>query len=219
MTWEELGEELLTFDKWGHFATARSQLSAMPWSGMPPHPVNLMVNFDVPVENYVPILIRAINELGRPSGLEGVVRALTKKNLNAAVEPLLGLFDDYTYTDDESLLWAVGNAVYTIAPREHLEACLRICGDSGFGMSRQHLIVHLSRFKKSEKVYEILISLLEDETVRGPALEALKRFGDIRAIPAIEGTPVREGDDFLYEQHQKKMALKKLNEKKAKLDM
>ena len=56
--------------------------------------------------------------------------------------------------------------------------------------------------------------LLDDESVRGPTLEALKRYGDIRAIPAIERTPVKDGDDGIYERHQKMMGLKKLNEKK-----
>ena len=46
------------------------------------------------------------------------------------------------------------------------------------------------------------------------ALEALKRYGDIRAIPAIDRTPVRDGDEGIYERHQKMVGLKKLNEKK-----
>ena len=103
------------------------------------------------------------------------------------------------------LLWAVGNVIYTISPRDHLDECILICRDSRLDYSRSRLIVlHLSRFKKSKEVFQTLRHLLEDESVGGAALEALKRYGDVRAIPAIERTPVREGDVGTYETHQKR---------------
>ncbi len=74
-------------------------------------------------------------------------------------------------------------------------------------MSKQMLALHLARFKKNEEVFQTLISLLQDELVRGHALDALGRYGDARAIPVIEATPVRAG---LYEAHAKQAALKRL---------
>jgi HEAT repeat protein len=60
-------------------------------------------------------------------------------------------------------------------------------------------------------VFQTLLSLLADESVRGSALEALWRYGDARALPAIERTPVREDD---YEAKAKSTALRKLNRKR-----
>jgi hypothetical protein len=53
--------------------------------------------------------------------------------------------------------------------------------------------------------------LLDDDGVRGEALEALWRFGDVRALVAIEATPVREG---FYEQKARATALRRLTRKK-----
>ncbi len=225
--WEKLGDDLHSLDHWGDFRAAKTRFvkgdpQTWKWKSIEQHPVNIMVNAGVSSEHfqtYVPRLLHALEESKSDSGyLEMVVRALTKKGLSAATEKLLQLFSEESFLQDLGLLWVVGNAIYTIEPRDHLDECLRICQNRKLGGSRQRLIVHLSRFKKSEEVFLTLLSLLEEGEVeiRGAAFEALKRFGDVRAIRAIERTPVRDGDDFIYESHQKVMALKKLNEKKNK---
>lgn len=217
--WEQLGEELRRCDQWGDFETAKSHPQAKKWPQVRDHPVNLMVNGCVSSEHYetyVPVLLNSLNELNKSADLEMVVRALTRSGLFAATEQLLKLYADRGRAEDDRHLWAVGNAIYTIAPRDHLAEILCICKDTKLGKARHMLIVHLCRFKKSEDVFETLIDLLSDETSRGPALEALKRLGDVRAIPAIERTPVRDGDEGVYETHQRMMALKKLKEKQAK---
>jgi hypothetical protein len=69
------------------------------------------------------------------------------------------------------------------------------------------LVLHLSRFKNTEEVYQTLVSLLSDDSVRGHAIEALWRYRDTRAISAIEAVPVRPG---LYEAKAKNTALRRL---------
>ncbi len=222
--WDKLGVELLELDQWGDFAPARTEFTptdpnSWKWRHIDCHPVNILVNAGVPLEHfqaYAPPLINALDQLTGKAGLELVVRALTRKGLTAATEKLLQLYQQETPLQDLSCLWAVGNAIYHISPHDHLEECLQICRDTRLGDSRHRLIVHLSRFKKSEMVFQTLVSLLEDESVRGPALEALRRLGDVRAIPAIERTSVRDGDAGAYETHQKMMALTKLKEKTGK---
>jgi HEAT repeat protein len=222
LSWKQLGRELLALDRWGDFDTSSLQAStdaaqAYKWKWAGEHPVNLMVNGAVPLdhfETYVPTLVRALGEMTGPVDLEFVARSLTRKGLTVAVPALLKLFSNEELINEPTSLWAVGNAIYTIQPRDHVDECLHICRNAGLGESRHKLIVHLSRFKKSEEVFQTLLALLDDESVRGAALEALKRFGDVRAIPAIKRTPVRKGDDGIYERHQKQMALKKLTEKK-----
>jgi hypothetical protein len=223
LSWKRLGSELRDLDRWGDFDASRLRESpdveqAYKWKWVGEHPVNLMVNGAVPhdhFETYVPTLVRALSEMTGAVDLEFVARSLTRKGLTVAVPALLKLFSNKELIKEQRSLWAVGNAIYTIEPRDHLEECLQICRDRRLGESRHLLIVHLSRFKRSEEVFQTLLTLLDDESVRGPALEALKRFGDVRAIPAIKRTPVRDGDDGIYERHQKKMALKKLTEKKS----
>jgi hypothetical protein len=233
-SWEKLADDLLTKDRWGDFdvAMTRETPTGPPsriWRdnvlsnflSMDPHPVNVLVNCSVPAEHfqtYVPILVNALGVLTANMGLEMVVRALTRKGTTAAAEQLLKLYTNQDPDVNPSLLWAVGNAIYTIAPLDHLDECICICRDCRLGGSRHKLIVHLSRYKKSEEVFQTLLSLLDDESVRGAALEALKRLGDTRAIPAIERTSVRDPSEpyGIYETHQKTMALKKLSEKKNK---
>lgn len=222
--WKALGEELFALDRWGDFDPAKRQFDADDpktwiWRHADPHPINILVNSAIPPDHfeiYAPALIRGLNTLRDEAGLEMVVRALTRKGLTAAVEEILKLFSLEPLIREQNCLWAAGNAIYWIAPKDHLEECLRICRDRRVAGARQKLIVHLSRFKKSPEVFETLVSLLEDETVRGAALEALKKLGDPRAIPAIERTPVRKGDEGIYETHQKGMALKTLQVKKDK---
>ncbi|NQT12625.1 MAG: HEAT repeat domain-containing protein [Planctomycetes bacterium] len=230
--WEKLADDLLAQDRWGDFDVARTQETptgppSRIWRqavlseflSIDPHPVDVLVNSGVPpdhFEAYVPCLVRALDEVTADMGLEMVVRALTKKGTTVATEKLLRLYANEELVAYPGLLWAVGNAICTIAPCDHWDECICICRNRRLGRSRHMLVVHLSRFKKSEEVFQTLLSLLDDESVRGPALEALKRFGDIRAIPAIERTPVRGPDEPYgnYETHQKMMALKKLSEKK-----
>jgi len=121
-------------------------------------------------------------------------------------------FSDEAKDQDLQLLWAVGNALHTIAPRDHLQEVIAICRNRELGFARGQLVLHLSRFKNTEAVFQTLISLLGDESIRGQALEALWRYGDTRAIPAIEATPVREG---FYEVQAKNTALRRLNRRNS----
>src|SRR5260221_381686 len=119
-----------------------------------------MVNGNVAAERYQDVLLRALDELSHPNELEMVVRALTRKEISAATERLLRFFGDYAYELHPHLLWAVGNALHTIAPRGHLHEFIRICRDRRFAFGRGQLVLHLSRFKQSEEVFQTLLSLL-----------------------------------------------------------
>lgn len=176
------------------------------------HAANMLLNSAVPREPFDEIVVDYLDNPLNTIGLEIAVRLLTRKGTSAEVPNLLCLYQQVPESKSEqSTLWAVGNAVYTIAPKSHLDEMLEITRNEKLGHSRHQLIVHLSRFKNDEAVYTSLLGLLKDSTVLGPALEALKRFGDPRAIAAIESTEVDEEDT--YPAHQKRMALKKLNEK------
>jgi hypothetical protein len=193
--WTSLATELRAHDQLAHFASSLD------------HPVNTLVNGSFSAKPYQEILIRSLDWPMETRELEMVVRALTEKGMTTATDRLLMFFKDNAKRQASGLLWAVGNALHTIAPHDHLTEVLTICQNCEWGRARQMLVLHLSRFKNTEQVFQTLISLLQDESVKGHALEALWRYGDSRAIPAIEATPVQVG---LYEANAKNTALKRL---------
>jgi HEAT repeat protein len=191
--WTSLAEELTASGRWGHFAST------------PDHPVNRLVNGGISAKPYRELLIRALDWPMERNELTMVVRALSEKGIAGATEKLLAFFEPgRSETPD---LWAAGNAVHAIGSRESLPAILGICRRTDLGTARQMLVLHLSRFKNTEEVYETLVSLLSDDSVRGHAIEALWRYGDRRAMPAIEAAPVRPSH---YEAKAKNTALRRL---------
>jgi hypothetical protein len=67
----------------------------------------------------------------------------------------------------------------------------------------------LARMKTME-AYEVILASLNDYTVRGHAIEAVRRFGDTTAIPILEALEVKKG---LYEYKAKNTALGRLYRK------
>jgi hypothetical protein len=193
--WTSLEEELRARDSSGDFTRTSN------------HPVNLLVNGGISAKPYQDILISYLDSGLSPNELEMVVRALSQKGLRRATGRLLAFFEDANFKTSPGLLWAVGNAVYAIADREHVDQMIMTCRRHDLGCARQMLVLHLSRFKNTEEVFQTLVSLLPDESVRGHVLEALWRYGDPRAIPAIEATVVQAG---LFEAKAKQTALKRL---------
>jgi hypothetical protein len=207
VAWVSLGEELRARDCHGDFTVPLS------WPGMEDHPVNHIVNAGIHSAPYAGILIRYLDSAMDDGEMNMVVRSLTQKGITGATDRLLRFFGDEAKDHDLYLLWAVGNALHTMAPRDHLQEIIAICRNRALGFSRGQLIIHLSRFKKTEEVFQTLLSLLDDESIRGQVLEALWRYGDVRAIAAIEATPTREG---FYEVKAKNTALRRLNRKSSK---
>jgi len=222
---EKLCSELLVLDCWGDFSPQTYQARWTPKHN--PDSLDVLSNVGVPADHfptYLPVLLNALDE-PTPDTVGSIVWILCiqgKKGMQGATWKLIKLFFNEEFEENKHLLRDAARAINKIAPRDYLEECISICLEPRFGDARSDLIRHLSRFKKSEKAFQALLLLLEETPpfvfVRGAALEALKRLGDVRAIPAIERTRVRSGSDGIYESHQKMMALKKLYEKLGKHD-
>jgi hypothetical protein len=196
--WTSLEEELRARDSSGDFAHNSGD------------PVDLLVNGGISAKPYQDILISYLDSALPPNELQMVIRALSEKGVVQATGRLLCFFEDARFKAYPSLLWAVGNAVHAIAGQNHLRKVLAVCRRDDLGGARQMLVLHLARFKDTDEVFQVLISLLDDETVRGHALEALWRYGDTRALSVIGVTPVRDG---LYEAKAKATALRRLQRK------
>ncbi|MCA9078342.1 MAG: hypothetical protein KDA93_25160, partial [Planctomycetaceae bacterium] len=119
--WDKLAEDLRFQDQWGDFDRAQSHPNALKWPEIGDHPVTLVVNGCVSTEHfaeYVPILVQALDELDESAQLGMVASALCRKGLTEATSRLLNQYQDHEQFEDKRFLWSVGNAIYTIAPRD-----------------------------------------------------------------------------------------------------
>ena len=165
-------------------------------------PLDIFVSGGVSVKPYVDIVLKFAPYLELDDKL-WIARVLSEKGLNIAVPFLLSLFQEF---DEKRDFWAVGNALTIIDDKSSYNKIIEICREKKYGISRQMLIWILPKVKTKE-AYEILISCLDDHTVRGHAIDALGRFGDISAVPILESLVVKKG---LYEYKAKNTALKRL---------
>ncbi len=195
--WNRLSRALRESD-WGY-----------EFEGGDEHPVNQLVNVPISAKPHVQILLKALDDDLEIREREMVVRTLAEKGIRDALPRLIRFLTEKTETDS-SFLWTVGNAVFAISEKNYLKEMIGICRDSSLGRSRQMIVVHLSKFKNSDGVFDTLISLLDDSSVRGHALEALWKYGDSRALPYIEKTETKKG---LYESKAKKTAILRLSKK------
>jgi HEAT repeat protein len=188
-------------------------------AGVPDHvymgrigePIDTLVNTKTSSYPYLNTLIGFLDKLSG-NELEMVVRALTEKKNKEAVPYLLKIYERNNELSENNL-WAVGNALYTIDDNKYYPEVLKLCKNKKLGIGRARLIGILARMKTKE-AFDILIDGLTDPNIKGEAIEALGRFGDISAIPILEELSV---DRHKYEFKAKNTALNRLNRIKTKM--
>ncbi|MGV9674780.1 HEAT repeat domain-containing protein [Nocardia sp. NPDC003482] len=136
----------------------------------------------------IPVLAQWLRELetrwegGDPAERE-LARELLIRGLNVpesrnspAIPALLSQFDRVKAID-ELVRWAAGNSLYEIpADDSYFDELVAIALDRSWGMSRQMVVNWLGRSQRKDEAAEAALSLLDDETVQGHALEALARL-------------------------------------------
>lgn len=166
-------------------------------------PLDAFVN-GLSSEGYAEILLRHLKTADYKTK-EFIARALTRKGNRQATQPLLDLF--YLKPPmSEYQLWAVANALNIINDPSSYESLLAICKDSNYGIARQMLFERVAKLKTQE-AYDVLISCLDDPSVKWHVIAALGKMGDKRAIPVLERIQVRPKG---YEARVKEIALKRL---------
>lgn len=170
-------------------------------------PIDTLVNTKTSSHPYLEILIKYLPHF-KGMELQMVVRALTEKCNKKASIHLLSIFKNANELNEHTL-WAVGNALYVIDDKRTYPKIIEICKDKSLGMARGRLIGILSRIR-TEQTFQILLDNLDDQSVKDEVIEALGRFGDIRAINLIEKTKVKKAN---YEFKAKNTALKRLYRK------
>jgi len=167
-------------------------------------PLDSLVNTKISAKPFRQILIKYL-EILKGKELEMVIRALSEKGMKDVSNKLLVILNNNEKYPNLAL-WSVGNALSLIDDKTTYSEVLQICKTSKFGASRQMLMKTLRKMNNEES-FEVLIESLKDESIRGHAIDELRKWGDVRALKPIENTKVIEG---LFEAKAKKKAIEKL---------
>ncbi len=167
-------------------------------------PIDVLVNTKTSSKPFKDILINHIDIL-EGNELEMVIRALTEKGIKGVSLMLIEILNHpENYPNLE--LWTVGNAIRVIDDKTTYDEVLKVCQSTKLGASRQMMMATLRKMK-TEESFKTLIDALQDETIRGHAIDELRKWGDPRALQPIKDVEVRKG---LYEEKAKKKAIEKL---------
>lgn len=158
------------------------------------HPSDL-VNTDASYKAAIPVLIRWIDQLGtvdlpdrdRDYLWETLARALTVREARPDAGPaLLRLFREPRLNVETR--WAVGAALDRVADASLLDEMIALAEDRSFGPARQLIVEALGRIGKGprrEEVVDVLIGVLDDDSVVAFAITALTKLHAVRAVEQI----------------------------------
>ena len=166
-------------------------------------PVAVLVNTRLSARPYVQLLLDALPKLSGME-LEMVVRALSERGMPGVAPVLASMMADAGAST--SVGWALGNALATIRDPATFETIVRLAADRRLGADRQMLFSLLPRIG-TPAAFDVAMRALDDDSVRGHALEALGRFGRLDAVEPIRQLVTRPG---LYEHKAKATALRRL---------
>jgi HEAT repeat protein len=168
-------------------------------------PIAVLVNTRTSAAAYEDLLLAAVPVL-RGNELEMVVRCLSQRGLKKAGPVFVRLMRELGDSANPGLLWVTGNALATIADPQTYRDVVTLCGDWRLGSARQMLFSLLPRIG-TDAAYVAALAALDDETVRGHAIEAVGRFGRPEALPLLEALITKQG---LYENRARATAIRRL---------
>jgi HEAT repeat protein len=137
-------------------------------------------------ERAVPVLVEWLPRVDDPRVKESMVRSLAGQRgaRGVGAQRLIEEFRRPEYAEESSLRWAIGNTLATIAGPADADGIIEILRDRSGGMARQMLCDALGRTRDPRRV-DVLIDLIDDDSVAGHAILALRRIGR-RALPRPE---------------------------------
>jgi hypothetical protein len=118
---------------------------------------------------------------------EMLVRSLATPKYWRIVAP--ALLDGFVapWADDGTVRWAVGNSIETIANDNLFEGVADLLVDKRFGEDRTMLALAMGKMKKRRAdAIQVLLPLLDDPTIEGHVLSALKKLKAVEAEPYLE---------------------------------
>ena len=134
-----------------------------------------LMHMDENDKDLVPIVVKYIQRFKETNYRELLVRALGVKGFTEAFDVLLDEF--YKAENGKSYKWAIGNSISIIADPNIVSEMIEISLNKEHGTARVMIVRELGRFK-DERIKDVLISLLDDEIMKGYALHSLKFLKD-----------------------------------------
>ena len=134
-----------------------------------------LMHMDENDKDLVPIVVKYIQRFKETNYRELLVRALGVKGFTEAFDVLLDEF--YKAENGKSYKWAIGNTISIIADPNIVSEMIEISLNKEHGTARVMIVRELGRFK-DERIKDVLISLLDDEIMKGYALHSLKFLKD-----------------------------------------
>lgn len=166
-----------------------SLLSGLAEAGYPVATVDDLRHLGRKYPSVVPLLLRALETVVDVRGKHSVVRALSAPWARPeALKPMLLEFAALPKSGArgvESLRWAMGNAIEVLWNDEYFDDLTLLALDPRFGIARQMIVLGF-RHSSDPRVFDILVSLLDDEDVNGHAVKVLSKLRDPRASPYLE---------------------------------
>jgi len=175
--------------------------------------VAALVNSKHSAAPYEELLLAALPEL-HGTEAELVVRALTERGLRHAGPVFVEMLETAAGSakPDSGLAWALGNALATLVDPRTFAGVMALCSDTRLGSARQMLLGLLPRIG-TDSAYRCAVSAVEDESVRGHAIEALGRFKRSEALGLLRSLATRPGK---YEHKAKATAIRRLERHNAR---
>jgi HEAT repeat protein len=155
----------------------------------------------------VPILVRWLPAVDDRYVKEDIVRTLSVPWAKAAAQALLQEFQRLPDEDGIGLRWAIANALSVVADEDDFDEVAALAVDPTQGRAREMLVAALGNVH-SDRAFELLRRLLDDDAVAGCAVMGLGNLGDPRAKPLVEPF-INHPKKWVRDEAQK--ALKKLH--------
>jgi HEAT repeat protein len=136
-------------------------------------------------EAAAPILVEWLPRVHDPVEKEVIARALTatKSASAAAARALVAEFRKLP-PEQDSVKWAIGNALATLADAEVADDLVDLLRDASHGYARQMLCDALKRTKDPQAA-DALIEAIDDDDIAGHAILALRSYGPKTALPHL----------------------------------
>ena len=134
-----------------------------------------LINKPVDYQRAIPLLLEWLPQMEDPDVKEVLVRALTDRRWAkpVAARPLIEEFRKTPVDTQPSLKWAIGNALAEVADASVFEELVELIRDRKHGRGRKMLTLALARTKDPRAV-PVLVELLNDEQMVGPAVAGLR---------------------------------------------
>ena len=144
--------------------------------------INDLFNLSLKERELVPYLLEFLDYLSDESDKEFIVRCLGVKGFTEAIPKMLTEFKN---AKNNYYRWAIANSINIIHSMTIEKELIELSSNKKYGTGRQMLVLSLGEYK-SDLSINCLVSLLNDEDVRGHALQVLGKCGKPEVLSDIE---------------------------------